>query len=485
MSRFNTPTVSRTRTPNTENLAGGDAWSQDAKLELASLVTTNMVSDQYYRTADESLGRMRQLVSEVPPIFAAKAAVYARNEDGIRSITHAVAGELAHSVKGEEWTKRFYDAVVRRPDDATEILAYYLANHGKPVPNSLKKGLGLALGKFDEYQLAKYRGDSKAVSLVDVVNICRPRPTERNAEALAKLVNGELRSAGTWETQISAAGKSDDVEAAKATAWAELIRERKIGYFALLKNLRNIAEQAPEVVIEACELLVDPKLIRNSLVLPFRYLTALRELQGYPVYLRALSDALDVSLVNVPDFGRALVAIDGSGSMDSQVAGNAHLSRKDTGAIFGAALFKKNLADIQVFGDTAGLVLGLNPADSTLTNAEKISRACFGHSTNFQAIFHTAEKVYDNVIIFSDMQAWVDGRGYRYSNPTPALADYRKRTGADPNVFAFDLAGYGTAQFPAQKCFQLAGFSDKSLGLLESLKTDKNALVRRIEEVSF
>jgi 60 kDa SS-A/Ro ribonucleoprotein len=61
----------------------------------------------------------------------------------------------------------------------------------------------------------------------------------------------------------------------KAEAWAELLRTRKIGYFALLRNLRNIAEQAPELVPTACELLTDERLIRKSLVLPFRFSTAL------------------------------------------------------------------------------------------------------------------------------------------------------------------------------------------------------------------
>jgi hypothetical protein len=471
--------------PDTKNLAGGDAFSQDAKLELASLVTTNMVSDQYYRSADDGLQRMRELITEVDPLYAAKAAVYARNEDGIRSITHAVAGELAHGVKGEQWTKRFYDAVVRRPDDATEILAYYLSRYGKPVPNSLKKGLGSSLGKFDTYQLAKYRGDGKAVSLVDVVNICRPRPTDRNGAALKALVEGTLRSEGTWETKVSQAGKAEDVEAAKTEAWAELIRERKIGYFALLRNLRNIAEQAPELVPEACALLEDEKLIRNSLVLPFRFLTALRQLSAYPIYAVAISNALDISLANVPDFGKALVAIDGSGSMSGAVAGNMEMSRKLLGSLFGAALFKKNHSDVLVFGDTAGFVSGLNPTDSTLTITEQINRACYGHSTNFHAIFEKAQKAYDNVIIFSDMQAWVDRGFYGSSSPIQSFANYKARTGAKPNVFAFDLAGYGTAQFPAPQVYQLAGFSDKSLALMDDLKTDKLALVHKIEAITF
>src|ERR1035437_8567570 len=197
MTRFNTPTLSPgyvARTPDTVNLAGGEAWTQDPELALASLATTSMVKDQYYRTADEGLNDLRTLLGQVDPYYAAQVAVYTRNEDGLRSITHALAGELAATVKGEAWAKNFYRAVIRRPDDATEIVAYYLQHFGKPLPNSLKKGVGLALGKFDAYQLAKYKGEKHGLSLVDVVNLVHPRPTDRNAEALAQLVDGKVVS---------------------------------------------------------------------------------------------------------------------------------------------------------------------------------------------------------------------------------------------------------------------------------------------------
>jgi hypothetical protein len=38
-----------------------------------------------------------------------------------------------------------------------EILAYYLQNCGKKIPNSMKKGFAKAFDKFDGYQLAKWK----------------------------------------------------------------------------------------------------------------------------------------------------------------------------------------------------------------------------------------------------------------------------------------------------------------------------------------
>jgi len=485
MSRFaNVSYDGVTVEPDSENLAGGKAFKQDSKLALASLVTTSTMppSGQYYRGAVDIEAEAKRLVSEVDPLFAAKAAVYARNTDGLRTITHIVAAEVANSARGEEWTKQFINAVVRRPDDATEILAYYLTRYGKPVPNGLRKGLGLALGKFDGYSLSRYRGEGNAVSLVDVVNLCHPKPTEKNAEALAALVNGTLRQEKTFEAKLSAAG-SDKKE--KAAVWSDLLAEKgKLGYMALLKNLRNIATQAPELVPRACELLVDEDSIRKSLVLPFRFVTAANQVGGNPFYQEALSKAVDLSLANVPSFPNSLVAIDGSGSMSSPVAGNQDMTAKYVGSLLGATLFRKNKSDVMVFGSTAGPVPGLNPADSVLTNAAKIERTCYGHSTNFPAIFDAAGRKYDTIIILSDMQAWVED-GYGYSYPGPALARYSKRTKARPDIFAFDLQGYGYAQFPAPQVFQLAGFTDSSLKVMAALKEDREAFVHGIEAVTF
>jgi hypothetical protein len=463
-------------------------------MELASLVTTNFVNDQFYRSADESLERMRELVSQVDPMFAAQAAVYVRNTDGLRSITHAVAGEIGKSVKGEQWTKDFFRAVVRRPDDVTEILAYYMGRYGKPIPNSMKKGLGSALGKFDEYQLAKYRGEGRGLTLVDAVNLIHARPSAKNREALAKLVNGTLRSSGTRESVMSAAGS--DVEK-KAEAWDTLLREGKIGYLALLRNLRNIATQAPELVPRACELLVDPNRVHKSLVLPFQYIIAVQECRQYPRIVKAISDAVDVSLDNIPDLGeRVYIAVDGSGSMGSPASGNTGLTRKYVGSLFAAALYKKSFADVAVFGNDCHLVPGLNPADSTLTNAEKVFAYSRGQSTNFPSVFQCASgqrKVYDTVVIFSDMQAWVrpiqyGSSYYAYygaSHPGDAFADYKRVTKANPKVFAFDLSGLGTAQFPEKDIYEIAGFSDKTLALMSKLREDPRALVNAIKAVKF
>ena len=474
--KFNT-LLKRAAGGNGTNLAAGRAFTQSPKEELVSILLTATLDDTFYRSGDATAARVKELIAATDDkAFVARAAIYARTKAGMRSVSHLVTAELARSVKGATWTKEFYKLVVHRPDDVLEILACYLATYERPIPNALKKGLGAALARFDEYQLAKYRRDAAEVNLVDAVNLLHPP----HSEPLRKLIRGELAPAETWETKLTQAGSRGetgvDVAKLKGVAWDELIGSRKLGYFALLRNLRNILEQAPRCVDAALAMLVDERLISKSLVLPFRYLTALEAVQASNLprageVLAALSDAADKSLANVPRFdGRTLIALDCSGSMMGRPL--------QIGSLFAAVLAKANAkADIMLFSDEAKFIT-VNLRDSTLTLAREIASSAAPAGTNFHAIFQRAKAAYDRIVILSDMQGWIG-----HHAPTQTFADYKRRAGADPRVFSFDLAGYGTLQFPERNVYCLAGFSDKALQTMRFLEEDKGTLLSEIEAI--
>lgn len=473
MSRFN---VKNTNTTKTINLAGGEAFTESPKLELVSLLLTSFVKDQYYRSSKEALKQLQNLIDQISDKkFIAKSAIYARTKFGIRSISHAVAAELATRVKGETWTKNFYDKIIYRPDDMTEILAYYYSLGQKNEPNALKKGFAKAFKRFDEYQLAKYKKGGQAVSLIDIANLVHPA----HSEAIEKLIKGTLPIPQTWETKLTKAGQDaeteEEKEELKKGAWKELVKERKIGYFALLRNLRNILEQAPDVLNETLELLVDEKLIHHSLVLPFRFLTAIEEIQkinaiGAKDVIIALNKALDISVANVPRFeGKTLVIVDESGSMEGQPSKIASL--------FGAVLYKSNDADLMMFQKDARYIT-LNPTDSTLTLSSQIDRLHRGGGTNFHAPLQEANRAYNRIIFLSDMQGWVGNDA-----PTSTFEEYKRRTGSNPKIYSFDLQGYGTLQFPENNVFAIAGFSEKIFDVMKVLEQDRNALISEIEKI--
>lgn len=483
MSRFNTQ-----HSTGIENYAGGKAYSQSPELELISILFTSFAQDQYYRSANDTFQKLKEIVAVCDKLFVAKASVFARTKFGMRSISHVVASELAKHISKLEWSKDFYDKIVYRPDDMTEILSYHTQQNGK-ISNAMKKGFAKALTRFDKYSLAKYRGEGKGFKLIDVVNLVHPKQSERNQDGLELLVNGKLRSEDTWESELTKAGQvaTNDEEKyrLKKAVWIKLIREKKIGYFALLRNLRNILEQAPEVLDEALEMLVDEKLIKNSLVLPFRFVTAIEQFEtnnDATKIIIALNKAVDISCNNVPEFdGDSLVVCDYSGSM-----GSGYNSNRNKGSLFGSIFAKRNNADFMIFGDRADYI-SFNPMDSTLTilnqmvrhNSHYSTGVNVGHGTNFHSIFERACKKYDRIIIFSDMQGWIG-----YNTPVSSFNDYKKNFDAKPFIYSFDLSGYGSMQFPEPSVFCLAGFSEKIFDVMKLLEQDKHALIKEIEKVS-
>ena len=480
MSKFNT-TVLKQKTLTT-NITGGQAYQQSNDLELVSVLLTSFVSDQFYRSSNDTLDRLKQLLNKVDPKFAAKSAIFARDKFGMRSITHALAGELASMLGGHEWSKDFYDKVVVRPDDMTEIMSYYLENKtdkNKPkFPNSLKKGFASAFNKFDNYQIAKYKNENKEVKLVDIVNLVHPVPTTSNRDALSQLVNGTLKSTDTWESKLSKAGQEasneEELSQLKSDAWGELLTTRKIGYFALLRNLRNIINQSPQFVDLACDMLTDQRMIQSSRVLPFRFATAYEEITklGSSSEVRkvmtALNQALDISAINIPKFdGETLVVIDVSGSMSGRPS--------EIASLFGAMIAKANNCDVMTFATSASYK-AYNPMDSILTirNSFRFS----GGGTNFKDIFLKSNKKYDRVIILSDMQGWIG-----HTTPASEFNLYKKKFNCSPYVYSWDLAGLGTMQLPENNVFALAGFSDKVFDIMKWLETDRNTLYKMIDDI--
>jgi 60 kDa SS-A/Ro ribonucleoprotein len=487
----------------TTNLAGGVAYTMKEKTELVSILLTSFVADSFYNKGDDVTKRVGQLVTKVADKkFIAKAAIYARNEFGMRSISHVVAGELAKqaAIKGETWTKDFFDKVVRRLDDMLEIVSYVWKDGKKPLPNALKKGFRQAFSRFDGYQLSKYQANNAGLKLVDLVNLIHPVPTERNKDALDALVNGKLKNLTTSQTALTDIGQktSDETERAELRKdyWTQVLAQRKLGYTDLVRSLTKIAKDAPQAVDAAVAQLTDRKLVENSLVMPYQLYIAMKMVEkeigatseGRKL-VKGLAQAVEISCDNVPSFGgKTLVVVDRSGSMDSPLSnGKADvLSMAEVGTLMALFLARKNDTDFMIFGDDAKYV-PYNPQDSILTSVKTLmeynrgygrGQYNVGHGTNFHATFLAMTKKYDRIIFFSDMQGWAGG----YYSLDGDLKWYNKKFGANPFLYSHDLRGHGTLQLPEEKVFVSAGFSEKIFDIMKLLEQDKEALVNTIEK---
>lgn len=478
MARFSTRTPSA-RIPTTTNVAGGTSYEIDAKTELTLTVLSSLLKDTYYESSDKRLERIRGLIPQVPIEYVAKLAVYVRKVYGLRSVSHVLAAEVAHDprAKGSDWLRRMISGVVKRPDDAQEIVAYTVERWGKPIPNAMKKGLAHRLARFDAYQLGKYKGRGHKVNLYDVVNLVHPPRTE----AIDALMNGTLLAPDTWEVALTASRGED-----KGAIWEQLVVDDALPYFATLRNLRNIAEYAPQALPLALTKVSDPNQITESLVMPFRYVTASRavqqaydegkitERQGHQI-MAALTTAIDHSLSNVPEFsGKTLLAIDGSGSMTWTSSGE---QPADNAALFAAAFVKRNPdTTVVVFDNRASVVL-CKPHLPVADIAQAIRGKCCGGGTNFDSVFAVVNPSdYDRAIFLTDQETWGHSRSPLGYNPWDEdmrrfEPGYARALREIEQVIIWDLTGYGNLSMPKDKHIGLGGFSDRCFDLLKVLDT--------------
>ncbi|MCC3159879.1 TROVE domain-containing protein [Hymenobacter sp. 15J16-1T3B] len=492
------------------NHEGAAAFTLTPQLELYAAVATAGLSDQFYETADTRLQRLRQLIRQNEPRFVAQLAVYAREQLYLRTVPLVLAVELAQVHRGDNLVSRLVARVVQRADEITELLAFYAVANQRQGPKTLnrlskqlQKGLALAFNRFDGYQLAKYDRAGQ-VRLRDALFLVHPQANSPEQQVLFdQLVRGELPTPYTWETELSALGQQTFADATeRQTAfrqkWEELISSGKLGYMALLRNLRNIleAEVSAAAMERVVATLTDERAVQRSKQLPFRFLAAYRELlqvrSGHLArVLTALETAIGHSTANLRGFGadtRVVVACDVSGSMQQPVSARSKVQYYDIGLVLGMLLQARCAHVVTgMFGNIWKRVQ--LPQNQVLSNVQELYRreGEVGYSTNGYLVVRDlrlrAEAV-DKVMIFTDGQLWNStGDGGTLAQEWAA---YRRAVAPQARLYLFDLAGHGTT--PVQVHEQegvalIAGWSDKVFDVLQALENGGSALteIERIE----
>jgi hypothetical protein len=300
-----------------------------------------------------------------------------------------------------------------------------------------------------------------------------------NPEALYD--GARLKEAGfTWEAAIPLAGQ---VGADKRKVWEAMIPS--MGIMALIRNLRNfdqvgVSDEIAELVLAQ---LRDPETIAKSRQFPFRFLSAYRaspsERWGY-----ALDKALTLSTANIPEFpGHTLVMVDTSASMRNSVSAKSTIRHVDVGALFAVALAAKGeRVDLVGFADGTfrqELVRGGSVLKQTEAFTRRIGEV--GHGTQTSAALRERFKGHDRVVIFSDMQAFVDSDAYdgwgRYHTTWDQKRAVSEAIPADVPMFGVDLSGYNktTIQAGVPNRYEIGGFSDKMFTMMALLGRGRDA----------
>lgn len=473
MSKFNTAT-----TIKTTNHEGHATYSMTDKAKLITQVLTSFFNEsKFYVQDDSDMIATLQNVIKSDPEFVSKLAVYARREFNMRTVSHVLAAYLAHKPSGKPYAKDTINGICLRGDDATEIMAFYLNTFGKPIPKSMKNGLDIVLHRFDEYTLAKYKGEGKAVKMRDVMRLVRPTPIDdAQSDLWKRLIEGKLEIPMTWETQLSANGNNKET-------WEKLIDSGKVGYMALIRNLNNILKAGPSNVEKVWETIENPVAVKKSKQLPFRYLSAYKQIQGIcgSRGIDALESAVEASIENIPKLpGTTVIAVDVSGSMSCPVSSKSTVKCCEIGMMLG--LIANRICDNSIFY-TFDNVLEKHPM-SRRTNILQtcVRNAMARGGTSMELPFEDMIKHHikaDRIIIISDNEC-----NNPWSNrTTQTYADkYRNIVNPDLWVHAIDLQGYGTQQFNGAKTNIIAGWSEKVFNFILLAEQGVGTLEKTIAE---
>ena len=488
MAKFN-----QKNTNKTENRDGFPAYCMKLKEQLVSAVLTTMFGEpKFYGSTDGDIVRLATACAGTDPAFLCRLACYARNENNLRSVSHVLACVIAR--EAHEYTRRTLRRIVIRPDDMTEILSSYKQMYGKPFPNAMKRELACVMQSFDEYQLAKYSGTG-AMKLRDVLRITHPVPKNAQTEALfKKVLDGTLETPYTWETELSAKGNTKEV-------WNELIASGKVGYMALLRNLRNIVRSGANIA-PVLRILSDPERVRKSRQLPFRYYSAYLTLSDANILsaniYRALEKALEVSVENMePIPGRSLIAIDVSGSMGSRISKRSTVMCSDIAALLGAMASRLCEDAAVCYFDATGswssvggkgyTVKHYGKFDSILDICKNSRFRGGGTQMDLPMVYALNEdgsreiKPFDRVIYFSDNECNSSYGGF--SQTVQGMVDqYRAKYNKDFWVHGVDMQGYGTQQFRGRRFNLIAGWSESVLPFINLAERGIGSLVNTIEE---
>lgn len=373
---------------------GAPAKRIDAEAQLRRSVMSCLLWErEFYEDGEDIATRIAKAAREVSPPVLANVAIDARRQQNLRHAPLLLLSVLAEIGKGQrDLVVDTIEAVISRADELTEFLSVHLKRNGveraklaSVLTNPMKIGIARAFAKFDEYQLAKY-DRATAVRLRDVVFLCHVRPTDLTR----RLVANELKAPNTWEVALS--GGAD-----KRETFERLLRDGKLGYMALLRNLRNMDAVG-----------VDAALVEDAIkarkgahrVLPFRFVAAAR---AAPRFEPALDQALCAALDEMPRLpGTTAVLVDVSGSMESRLSNRSDMERIDAACALASMI---NGERLRVFSFSNDVVEVPPRRGMAGVDAIRRSQANWGTALGAAVGAVNTQVQHDRLIVISDEQS--------------------------------------------------------------------------------
>jgi len=364
-------------------------YEQLRRSVLACLLWENT----FYESGVEITERIKNLVGLNDTESVADLAVEARKTMNLRHVPLWLIVSMLAEKRHRAAVGNLIPRVISRPDEMGELLSLYWKNSGKvPLANQLKKGLSKCFDLFGEYSFAKNDSKKSAVRLRDVMFLTHPKPKTKEKEELFKrIANDEMETPDTWEVALSSGAN-------KRETFERLMKEKKLGALAFLRNLRNMKESGvSEELVKEYFSTVD-----FSKVFPFRFISAANAVPEWKKFIEPamLERARKMEKLS----GKTIVLLDVSGSMFNNVSDRSELDRIDMAN--GLAIILREICEdieIYTFSDRIASVKpnrGFELAHSIRTSQEHRS-TYLGKAISWLNINSRA----DRLVILTDEQA--------------------------------------------------------------------------------
>ncbi len=503
--------------PDTMNEAGGRAYAFSAQHALAQYAVTGTFHSTYYANETDQLKKVLELCEQVPTSFIAKTALYTREKGFMKDMPAFLAAYLAAK------DVRALAPVFSRVIDSGKMLRNFVQIVRSGVTG--RKSLGSAPKRLVQQWFAQRSPENvfrqslgNDPSLADVIKLARPAPGEDAARRalygwlIGKEVEKSALPALVQAFEAYKAGDSailPDVPFEMLTAlplssaaWKQLAKN--MSWTQLRMNLNTLARH--DVLADAAMVkwvastLADEAKVRRSRVFPYQLMAAFKaanESVPKPIHL-ALQQAMEIAIENVPKVeGKVYVCPDVSGSMHSPVTGHraggtTAVRCIDVAALVGAAFLRKNPhAEIIPFSDdVVPLGKALNPLDSVMTNAERLSSLPSGGTSCSAPLRHLNARGAkgDLVVYVSDNMSWVDfanghssGRG-----GTKMAEEWARFSGKNPKakLVLVDIQPYGSTQVRDDPAvLNVGGFSDRVFEIVSLFSEGKLGAGHWVQEI--
>lgn len=486
MSKFNEKTKSTQKTTSYE---GGSVFKRSLEDSWFNALFSSFLQPQFYESSETQQSRYIELteamISKYGPDFVGKAAAFSRNELGMRSISELTAAILNKYYW--DGKRKFYASYFHRPDDVGEVFGA-VKMLGDKRSHALVRGAGDYLSTLNGYKLMKYRMNHHEKNMYDLINV-----THAHSEAIDSFKNNELSAPDTWESKIVNEHDLEKVE----SEWKRLIEEKKLGYLALIRNLKTICKLSfvdrDWVSTYLGPQLIDETKIEKSLVWPYQIYTAYKSIQplGVNFVVNYLESAYLTACNNVSKLpGNTLFVLDVSGSMGSSISERSTISIKEASAAYLVAYALMNAGkadstfDIIKFGTTFNTF----EIPSNLTSPFKVIELLSenddcGYGTYISPVFEyliNDNKKYDRIILFSDMQVMNDVsynyyKTYKAKTSNSLVKKYKNGVSPECKIYSFDLGNYYNQLVSQDEDIRyitsLNNYVFKAISILESKKS--------------